>query len=77
MKTENLKEERDILRFRWHSIRDARLALKRNLSGSGKTVIEIRHNREYRRLKKEQRALSRMIRHIEKKIHFPADEKEK
>lgn len=68
MNIENPVKERNILRCRWRSVRDERLALKKSLSGIGKTIIEIRHERDYRRLKKKQKILSRMIRHIEKKI---------
>jgi hypothetical protein len=77
MKTVNPEDERNILRKRWHSIRNERLNLKKKLSDSGETVCEIRHDRDYRRLKKEQKLLSKLIRHIERKLTAGKHEKQK
>jgi len=60
--------QRDSLRVRWHEIRFARLELKKNLMDQNSAVIDVRHNSEYRRLKKEQKHISKMIKHIEYKI---------
>jgi len=68
MMIDNAENERNMLRSRWREVRNLRLSLKISLSDSGKTINEIRHNRDYRRLKKEQKLLSKMIKHIERKI---------
>ena len=68
MNPEQLIHERDKLRIKWRDARTERLNLKNTLISLGKTVIEVRHNKHYIKLKKEQRHLSRMIKHIENKI---------
>lgn len=75
MKYENPEDERNLLREKWNSIRHERLSLKIRLTDKGRTVMEIRHDRDYRRLKKEQRILTKMIKHIEKKIQAGRHEK--
>lgn len=60
--------ERDYIRVRWHEVRTERLELKNELIKENKSISDIRHNHEYKRLKKEQKHISRMIKHIENKI---------
>ncbi|PKL16121.1 MAG: hypothetical protein CVV49_17890 [Spirochaetae bacterium HGW-Spirochaetae-5] len=60
--------QRDFLRTRWHEVRTARLELKKKLMDENIPVSEVRHNPEYRRLKKEQKHISKMIKHMEYKI---------
>lgn len=68
MRLDQLVAERDIFRSKWHKVRSVRLELKKNLIDKESTVAEIRSNSEYKRLKKEQRYISKMIKHIEYKI---------
>ncbi len=68
MKPESLIAERDLLRSRWRGVREDRLLLKKNLQDDNLKTADIRKNREYRRLKKEQRHISNMIKHAEYKI---------
>lgn len=60
--------QRDSLRGRWHDVRNARLELKRKLMDENLSISGVRHNLEYRRLKKEQKHISKMIKHVEHKI---------
>ena len=66
MKSELLIKERNILREKWRTIRSERLELKRSLIEKN---ILLNKSREYKLLKKEQRHLSKMLKHIEKKIY--------
>jgi len=68
MKLELYIQERDELRRQWRDIRSMRLDIKIVSDGKGCTSIEIRHNADYKRLKKEQKHISKMIKHIENKI---------
>jgi hypothetical protein len=68
MKIKDSVNERNLLRSTWRDIRNARLALKNEMIAMDIHAAEIRHNREYKKLKKEQKILSKMIRHLEKKI---------
>jgi len=68
MKPENLISERDELRNIWHNVRMKRLEIKSSLLNKEKSITEVRNNSEYKKLKKEQRHISKMIRHIENKI---------
>jgi hypothetical protein len=69
MREEDLRH--DIARYReqWRGVRERRLSLKADLAGSGLGVDEVRAHREYRRLKKEQRRLSVLIRQRERALH--------
>jgi hypothetical protein len=60
--------QRDSLRIRWYEVRTARLELKKKLMSENISVPGVRHNPEYRRLKKEQNHISKMIKHMEYKI---------
>lgn len=66
MKLEHLVDERDILRKRWHDVRTVRLELKKGMVD--KTSAAVMADSEYKRLKKEQKHISKMIKHIEHKI---------
>lgn len=68
MNTELLIDERNKLRDTWRDIRTKRLELQNNLKADGASVNEIRHNKDYRILKKKQKQISKMIKHIEIKI---------
>ncbi len=72
MKSEELISERNILRDKWRAVRAKRLDIKKKIIDENCTSAEltdrVRHNAEYRKLKKEQRLISKMIKHIENKI---------
>ena len=68
MNPEHLIAERNKLRDTWRDIRTKKLDLKNILKTDEATVNEIRHNKDYRILKKEQKQISKMIKHIEIKI---------
>ena len=68
MNPEFLIDERDKLRDTWRDIRTKRLELKNVLAAKDASVNDIRHNNDYRILKKEQKHISKMIKHIENKI---------
>ena len=65
MKSALLMKERDGLRERWRTVRSERLELKRSLAEKN---LPLNKSREYKLLKKEQRLLSKMLKHIEKKM---------
>ena len=62
-------EKRMTMREQWRIVRLQRLKLRDELIEKGLTIKQIRKEREYRALKKEQRRISKFIRHIEKKIN--------
>ena len=68
MKPELLVEEKDGLRKQWRDVRSMRLDIKHDLVQKGYSLIKMRHNSEYKKLKKEQKRISKMIKHVEKKI---------
>ncbi len=68
MTMDELEANRDILRSRWHDVRNERLELKSNLLGRELSLNEVRHDRAYKRLKKEQKHMSKLIKHIENEI---------
>jgi len=68
MKHEHLIRERNELRDKWHGVREKRLELKKTLAEEEKSFIDVRHNPDYKKLKKEQKHISKMIKHIENKI---------
>ena len=55
----------DGLRSEWRRVRRERLRIRDSLAEKGFDRAAIRKNREYRELKKRQKSLSNMIRHIE------------
>jgi hypothetical protein len=57
------------LRARWHEVRQKRLQLKRELLSQGSTLAQVRGNRLFRSLKKEQRCYSVRIRHLERALN--------
>ncbi len=59
---------RDILREKWRKARAERLELKLKLMADNYTITEIRHNSDYKRLKKEQKHMSKRIKHVENEI---------
>ncbi len=68
MMSAEMIKQRDSLRTRWHEVRTARLELKKTFLDENIDITDVRHNSEYRRLKKEQKHISKMIKHIEYKI---------
>ncbi len=78
MKFDDTLRLREGLRSRWGEVRGARLALKISLQKDGIPADKIRCNREYKLLRKEQKHISRMIKHNERKIQRALiDEKHK
>ena len=66
MKSALLIKEMNGLRERWRTVRSERLELKRSLAEKN---FPLNKSREYMLLKKEQRHLSKMLKHVEKKIY--------
>lgn len=60
---------RDRLRAGWREIREKRLDLRNRLIEKGLTRAELRKERFYKKLKKEQEYFSKRIRHLEKEIN--------
>ncbi|HOO72441.1 MAG TPA: hypothetical protein PK926_11835 [Spirochaetota bacterium] len=67
MMIEELAELIAVKRDRWREVRQLRLNRKEELFSQGLDVGAVRRDREYRRLKKEQHALSVALRHLEMK----------
>ncbi len=68
-KIDQLISRRDTLRLNWREVRDERLILRRSLIERGLEPNEIRRDRLYRKLKKEQSGFSKKIRHLEREIN--------
>ncbi len=68
-KIDQLISRRDALRSDWREVRDERLMLRRSLLERGLEPKEIRRDRLYRKLKKEQSGFSKQIRHMEREIN--------
>lgn len=66
--TTGLVNRREFLRDEWRRVRSARLLRKSRLVSEGAELHDIRRDREYRLLKKEQHALTIRIKHLEKEI---------
>ena len=64
-------------RDRWREVRQLRLNRKEELLSRGLDVGAVRRDREYRRLKKEQHALSVALRHLEMKRNRKASREKK
>jgi hypothetical protein len=64
-----ITSQRDRLRSTWREIRDEKLKLKGSLLEKGLSLTEIRRERIYRKLKKEQKDCSKRIRHLEREIN--------
>ncbi len=64
-KSDVLMSKRHQLRIRWTETRDKKINRKIELLRQGLTINDVRHDKIYRALKKEQKYLSKMIRHIE------------
>lgn len=56
------------LRAEWDTVRRERLKHRDALMLDGLTITMIRRDKEYRRLKKEQKSASKMIKHNENRI---------
>ena len=69
MSKEGLLSERDRLRDQWRRVRASRLEMKAGLMSVGMSDSKIWKYPPYKKLKKEQRRLSRMIIHFEKQIN--------
>jgi len=68
-KNEFLGSEHRKLRKEWNAIRDKRLNIKCELILTGLNKNEIRKDRIYKKLKREQYRLSIRIKHLVKKIN--------
>ena len=72
MNCENPIKDRDELRARWRAVRTARLELKavffEKEPDNAEIKNKVRNHSDYKRLKKEQKYISKMIKHIENKI---------
>lgn len=60
----------EIARYRelWRQVRARRLALKADLTARGLDIAAVRTHRDYRRMKKEQRRLTVLIRQRERTL---------
>lgn len=70
-----LVNKRELLRDMWRMVRSARLLRKSRLASEGAGLHDIRRDREYRLLKKEQHALTIRIKHLEKEIGRGSNER--
>lgn len=68
-KLEFLIRDRNQMRGRWNEIRDKKIKRKKELLIQGLMIASVRQDKMYRALKKEQKSLSKMIRHSEIKIN--------
>ena len=64
-----LKAEISHKREQWRNIRNTRLNKKNELLSNGYLIKEIRKQKEYRQLKREQNLLSKEIKHLERKLN--------
>ncbi len=64
-----LISRRDALRSNWREVREKRLMLRSSLLERGIEPNEVRRDRLYRKLKKEQSGFSKQIRHLEREIN--------
>ncbi len=64
-----LISSRDQLRLQWNEVKLEKLARKSRLIRDGLSAAEVRHDVIYRRIRKKQKFLSKMIRHSEIKIN--------
>jgi len=60
---------RDQLRSQWNEMKSEKLCRKSRLIKDGLSVVEVRHDKIYRTIKKKQKSFSKMIRHAEIKIN--------
>ncbi len=72
-KFEVLKEQRDKLRIEWRDVRDRRLILKKSYSNTKNCFQSGTLKRDYMILKKRQKKLSKLIKHVEKKMNREID----
>jgi hypothetical protein len=64
-----MRREMDKTRDDWRKVRDVRLALKEKLLSLGVEKREIRRDKKYRALKKEQERLSGVLKRLEKRLN--------
>jgi hypothetical protein len=57
------------VRKEWRALRAKRLQLKAELEGRGMDKKEIKHHKDYRLLEKQQSHLSKVLKHIEKRLN--------
>jgi hypothetical protein len=69
MDERDLIEDIGALRDRWREARGRKLSRKQELVSLGKDIASVRHDRLYRDFLKEQRGLTRRIRHLEKTLN--------
>jgi len=66
---EEIKADLESHRNEWRNIRNLRLRRKRSLEAEGLDKASIRKDGEHRELRKKQDHLTKVIRHIEKKLN--------
>ncbi len=66
---EKMLSERNRLREEWRLVREKRLKLKEKMLTAGNDIHSIRKDREFRDLRKKQRRLSLLIKHLERRIN--------
>jgi hypothetical protein len=66
---ENYIEEQKIYRNKWRKIKSDRLVYKKKLFDSGLNINNIRKDKIYKSLLKDQKLLSKQLKHLEKKIN--------
>ncbi len=69
MNEREMRDELQKLRDQWRSARDQKLLRKTELRRDGMDTHGVRHDREYRVHRKAQRSLSKLIRHLERRLN--------
>lgn len=67
--SELLKTKIRLKRDEWRRVRSLRLTRKEELVSKGFTIEEIRKDEKYRRLHKQQKYISKELKHLEKKLN--------
>lgn len=65
----DIENELHLIRSEWRIVRSKRLKRKDELLDQGYSIQDIRKDRLFRELKKEQKRLSTRIKHIEKSLN--------
>ncbi len=69
MDLQSLIDKRDSLRMQWQNIREERLKAKAFLLSQGMDVKDMRKDREYKAVRKNQMHLSKRIKHLDAEIN--------
>ncbi len=69
MKKEELEKEIAYARNEWRAVRSDRLSRKKELVMTGGDMNAVRHDRQYRALKKRQRRFALRIMHLERRMN--------